>query len=171
MSLKICHINEDYIKYLMNFDHKVTLVKDSGKMRPYVGVVFVIGTYKYFAPLSSPKKGKDGSLTEKYKNKFSKNSSPLYERIENLKYGTLQLNNMIPVPESELIEFDIETEQDADYKTVLKDQFIYIDNHKERIVKKANRLYGFVTKSKIEAFVNMSCEFKMLETKCDEYQK
>lgn len=41
---------------------------------------------------------------------------------------------------------------------MLKDPFIFIDNHKEGIVEKANRLYGVVTKSKIEAFGNMTCE-------------
>ena len=117
------------------------------------------------------KKDKDGNLTEKYKNKFKRGSSPLFEKIENLKYGTIQINNMIPVPESELIPFDIEAESDVTYKTVLTDQFIYIDNHKARILKKAQNLYKFVTEKKMPAFVNMSCEFKLLEEKCDSYSQ
>jgi len=169
MSLKFYHINEEYIKYLRTFDSKVTLVKDKGKERPYVGIVFTIGDYQYFAPLSSPKKDGNGNLTEKYKNKFRKNSSPLFEKIEDLKYGTLQINNMIPVPKSELILFDIETEENKHYKSVLKDQFIYIDNHKSRIIKKAHNLYKFVTEKKIQTFINMSCDFKLLERKCDIY--
>ena len=171
MSLKFYHINEEYIKYLRTYDQKVTLVKNAGKERPYIGIVFKINEYSYFAPLSSPKKNEHGELTEKYKRKFKKSGSPLFEKIEDLKYGTIQINNMIPVPQSELVTFDIEDEKDEDYKSVLKDQFIYIDNNEARILKKAQKLYQYVTEKKIPAFVGLSCEFKLLEQKCDEYSE
>jgi protein AbiQ len=171
MDLKFYHINKLYVNYLREFDNKVTLIKNSGKLRPYIGIVYKIDNYEYFAPLSSPKKDSNGNLLESYKNKYRNNPNPLYEQIDHLKYGTIQINNMIPVPSIELKEFDIKKEQDVKYKSVLLDQLIYIDNHKEKILKKANRLYEFVTKHKITKFIQLSCDFKLLEGKCDEYIK
>lgn len=168
--LKIYHVTEEYIRYLRNFDNKVTIIKDYGKARPYVGEVFQINQFKYFAPFSSPEKDNDGNLTEDYKKYYKKNNNPTYEKIEDLKYGTIQINNMIPVSEQELIYFEIEQIEDENYKVILSDQFIYCDNNKERIINKAKKLYKYVVISKNPHFANLSCNFKLLEQRCKEYE-
>ncbi len=168
-TLKIYHVNEEYIKYLRNFDKKVTIVKETGKARPYVGIVFEINEFKYFAPFSSPEKDSNGNLTEEYIRCFKSNSQVTYEKIENLKYGTIQINNMIPIPDSELISFEIDDIEDINYKRILEDEFIYCDDNKVRIIKKAQKLYRYVDVSKNPHFVNISCNFKLLEKKCKEY--
>jgi len=168
--LKIYHVQEEYIKFLRKYDDKVTIIKEHGKPRPYVGIVYEINGFKYFAPFSSPEKDDDGNLTEDYKKCFSRNSNPTYEKIEELKYGTIQINNMIPVPETELIYFEIDNIEDKNYRTILKDQFVYCDNNKERILNKANKLYKMVTVFKQPHFVGLSCRFKLLEQKCKEYE-
>ncbi|HPJ89646.1 MAG TPA: type III toxin-antitoxin system ToxN/AbiQ family toxin [Thermotogota bacterium] len=169
MKLKFYYIENSYIQFLRNFDNKVTIIKSTGKTRPYVGIVYSINTYEYFAPLSSPKYAQNGTLSMKYKNKYKDKKSPLFEPINDLKHGTIQINNMIPVPSSELIKFDIKNVQDSDYRSLLLNQYIYIDNNKKTIYKKAKRLYDFVTKHEIPKFINLSCDFKLLEEKCDEY--
>lgn len=169
-SLKLYHVEKDYISFLREFDRKVTIVKENGKLRPYVGIVYEIEGFNYFAPFSSPEKDENGELTEEYKQYFDKNNKTTYERIEDLKYGTININNMIPVPNSQLISFNIDDIEDKQYQSILKDQFIYCDNNKTRIIGKANKLYKQVTKNKIPHFVNLSCNFKLIEQKCREYE-
>jgi protein AbiQ len=168
--LGIYHVQEEYIKYLRKFDKKVTIIKDSGKSRPFVGIVYQINEFKYFAPFSSPEKDENGNITEEYKKYFNKNNVPAYERISDLKYGVILINNMIPIPESELIFFKIDDIQDENYKNILKDQFIYCDDNKQKIIDKAFKLYKLVVKNKQPHFANISCKFKLLEKKCLEYQ-
>ena len=52
--LKLYFIDNNYIDYLRKFDGKVTYNKVPN--RPYVGVVYEYNNFKYFSPLSSPKK-------------------------------------------------------------------------------------------------------------------
>lgn len=52
-NLKIYYLKNDYIDYLRQFDNKVAYNKNS--TRPYVGIVYRINEFNYFAPLSSPK--------------------------------------------------------------------------------------------------------------------
>lgn len=46
-------IDDNYIKYLSRFDKHIAFNKK--EKRPYVGIVFTIENYYYFAPLFSPK--------------------------------------------------------------------------------------------------------------------
>ena len=169
-TLKIYHVQQEYIRYLRQFDKKVTIIKDTGNARPYVGIVFQINGLNYFAPFSSPEKDDDGNLIVEYKNYFNKNNVPTYERIDDLKYGVILINNMIPIMESQLIYFDIDGIQDEKYKSILKDEFIYCNDNKERIINKAKKLYKLVTNYKQVHFVKLSCDFKLLEQKCLEYE-
>ena len=51
--LKFYNIDDEYIKYLYQFDKKVPYNKNS--KRPYIGIVLEIRGTKYFAPMFSPK--------------------------------------------------------------------------------------------------------------------
>ena len=46
-------IDDDYIKYLSNFDKHIAYNKN--QKRPYIGVVIIVNKHYYFAPLFSPK--------------------------------------------------------------------------------------------------------------------
>lgn len=48
-------IDYKYCDYLRNFDSKVCYNKGKKELRPFVGVLFTIDNFEYFAPLSSPK--------------------------------------------------------------------------------------------------------------------
>jgi hypothetical protein len=37
-SLHIYYVKNEYIEFLRNFDKKVTIIKDSEKQRPYIGI-------------------------------------------------------------------------------------------------------------------------------------
>lgn len=168
-SFKIYYVQDDYVKFLRSFDDKVTIIKEAGKSRPFVGIIYTINDFKYFAPFSSPEKDEDGNITQEYKNYFKKNNNPTYERIEDLKYGIIRINNMIPIPESEIINFEIDDIQDENYKQILQDQFIYCNNNKTRILHKANKLYNQVTIKKVRHYIQLSCNYSLLEAKCMEY--
>ena len=58
MEFRLCTIDKNYIDYLRS-DSKLSNVfdnkDDSDFVRKYLGVVFRVGNYYYYAPLSSPK--------------------------------------------------------------------------------------------------------------------
>ena len=51
--MRIYRIKDEYIDFLRKYDKKVS--KNKKETRPFVGIVFEINNFKYFAPLSSPK--------------------------------------------------------------------------------------------------------------------
>ncbi len=53
--LKLVKVDSEYCDYLRQFDERVSFNYGRKELRPFVGVLFMVGNYKYFAPLSSPK--------------------------------------------------------------------------------------------------------------------
>ena len=53
--LKIVKVNTNYCDYWRRFDNKVSYNKHEKELRPFIGILFSIENYEYFAPLSSPK--------------------------------------------------------------------------------------------------------------------
>lgn len=155
--IKFYNIDNDYIKYLHQFDKKVPFNKQ--QRRPYVGIVIQIENINYFAPLFSPKKSHT---------KYSDN--PTYIRIGE-QYGIIRFNNMISVDETCLNYIDFNQIEDKKYKNLLLAQNVFIQKNTEKIRKKAEKLYKWVTKDKKEFFVELSCNFKLLEEKSVLYSK
>ena len=54
-NFKIVSVDTDYCDYLRKFDPKVIYKKKKKKLRPFIGVLFKIDKWEYFAPLSKPK--------------------------------------------------------------------------------------------------------------------
>ena len=98
-SLRIYRISEQYIRFLNSRDSKVQYNK--GVRRPYVGVVFSFGGFKYFVPMESPKPNHANIKPGKH-----------IIKLAGGKYGMLGFNNMVPVHKDALIEFDFDTEPD-----------------------------------------------------------
>lgn len=48
--MRIYRIKDEYIDFLRKYDEKVS--KNKEETRPFVGIVFEINNFKYFAPLS-----------------------------------------------------------------------------------------------------------------------
>ena len=98
MSIRIVEISDSYINYLKDFFPHTMMDNKEGRRthtRKYIGIVFEIGTFKYFAPMSSPKQSdynSDGSV---------RSSSKIVLRMidsvtTNPKLlGTIKLNNQV----------------------------------------------------------------------------
>ena len=127
--LILIRIDEEYISYLRKYDSKVqinssALHKDN---KPFVGVLFEINNLKYFVPISSNKKDKLSRMFNKYVETGKKPIDMFFiEETCNDKrklLSVLNLNNMIPVCDKAIINYNIS--QDKDYFLLRKEIEFY----------------------------------------------
>ena len=154
-------IDENYIKYLENFDNRVSKSYDNKSKRPFIGIVLKVEDFLYFAPFTSPKK----------KHLKMKNSVD-FLKLDEGKLGAINFNNMIPVPRQQCIKIDVQNEKDIKYKMLLYKQIKWC-NKKENtkiILNKAAKLYEKVNRNKVPLnIINRCCNFKILEEKSKKY--
>ena len=192
--MELYEVTVDYVKYLRTFEPKKILSNaDEKNKRKFLGVITQKNGYNYVIPLSSPKYLKD------YKIKgYSEDTLPsdfsfvsYKDRIELLKdttvpvvymydkdskgeidfFGKLQCNNMIPVPESELVSFDINTVSDIAYKSLLQKQVQFLRKNEPDIIKKhINPVYVNQKKKRMDIgyIKNATPDFDLLVSKCTE---
>jgi len=106
-NIRIYEIKSEYIKYLSNYQEHIFDQADGKGNRKYIGIVLELKGVKYFAPLSS------------YKDKHKK----MKEGVDFIKikdYAVINLNNMIPVPDNQIINIDINKEKNPNYKYLLQ---------------------------------------------------
>lgn len=165
MKIDLVNVNYEYGDYLRKEDFRVPYLSDEKRLRPFVGVLFEINNTNYYAPLSSPK------------SKFFKMKNTIdFQKINNGKWGAINFNNMIPVPETEIFPVDIieditdsiETKQ---YKSLLIEQLNWCQRNRELIEKKALKLYNTVLKGSNIKLINRCCDFKLLEERCLDYER
>ena len=159
-------INDNYIKYLSQFDKHIAYSKN--EKRPYIGVVIIVKEHYYFAPLFSPKQKhktyKDNLTFFKIVNSKTKNN-----------LGIIRFSDMIPVPPESICLLDTKNTS-YEYKRLLSEQHSYINKteNKLKILEKAEKIYNIVTqnnKNKMTKFYkDLSCNFKLLEEKSAEYK-
>lgn len=156
-TLKIYYLDENYINYLRKFDSRVAYNK---KMTlPYIGVVYTLNGLNYFAPLSSPKP-KHLKMSDKAIDIF---------KIRNGELGIININNMIPTP-IECITEVLPTITDEEYKTLVKDQTTFINNHKKDLFTKIRYFTLQYDKGNLlEKVKERCCDFRLLEEKCHDY--
>ena len=178
--MKIVEVSDRYINYLKEYFPKTLLDNKQGcrkHTRKYLGVIFKINEYNYFAPLSSPKKSdylENGAIRK------SSVSIIRMTRIYNNKIvllGTIKLNNMIPVPQSEIIIYNIENERDKKYQDLIKNEQFWIQRNTDKIIKQGLNLYNnkINEKNLINVknlkFYESIIPFKEAEIICDEFAK
>lgn len=85
--------------------------------------------------------------------------------------AVLNMNNMIPVPQSCIIPFDFEEIQDKQYRNLLKKEFSICRNKKSSIQTKAQTVHQFVTlePEKHQKMLAYCVDFKKIETFCLSY--
>lgn len=119
--LKLVKINSEYCDYLREFDQKVPYNFDKKKNRPFVGVLFKVGDYKYFAPLTSPKE----------KHLRMKNSID-FLRLDGGKLGAINFNNMIPVKNDNITLIDLKQDlsviNDEKYKKIVTEPNFLVES-------------------------------------------
>lgn len=155
-NFKLYRVSDQYIRFLRGADHRVQDNKDA--KRPYVGVVLLVGQFRYFVPMESPKP-----------NHANIKPGVHIMRIDNGRYGLLGFNNMIPIPNSALIPFDINSEPDPQYADLLRRQITFLNRHKADVMDHASKTYHQVTSGKNKFLLGISCNFKKLERCCKRY--
>lgn len=159
--LKFYTVTEEYMIYLKKYDEKVMDNRGVKNKRPYIGVLFEIDRKKYLAPLSSPKP----------KHLTMKNSLD-FVKINQGKFGVINLNNMFPVIEEVIIEKNINLEEDNKYKELLVNQLDWCNKmeNRDNIYRKVEKLYKEILNKKEQSrFWNRCCDFSLLEEKAIEF--
>lgn len=161
---KLVTINSKYCDFLRKYDYRVTYNAKEKETRPFVGILFEIGEYNYFAPLSSPKP----------KHLKMKNNIDFY-KIDSGKLGAVNFNNMIPVPETEYQVINVNTKYsnqfDITYQNLLRNQLRWLNRNGKGLREKAKVLYYKRINNKLSDSVkNRCCNYKLLEEKTKEYK-
>lgn len=155
--MKLYTVTDAYIAYLKGIDSKV--LNNYGGIRPYVGIIIEIGGHKYLAPLTSYKAKQE---------KLNNNLPTIFKVHEkgdpSNKLGLIQLNNMIPVLESEIILIDLPAQEEK-YKKLLEFQIAYIKSEQDTLKKRAEKLYELVSIKNHAHYSALSCDFNLLEAK------
>ncbi|MBB4406391.1 type III toxin-antitoxin system ToxN/AbiQ family toxin [Agrobacterium radiobacter] len=156
-------VSDDYIAFLQKHDGRVYNNGGNGykSKKAYIGIVLEIGSHKFVAPLTSYKPAQDriqSSACSAFK---------LHERTNpSNKLGMVALNNMIPVPDDQITELDIEA-QDSKYKRLLYKQYEFIKANQTEIMGRAAKLYEHVVIKRTDFYVKISCDIPKL---VDEYK-
>ncbi len=166
-------ISDEYIEYLQKSEPHVMSNKVTERTyhRKYIGIIEELNGFKYFVPLSSPKAKdyKDG--------KIKKDSlATIYIKDNKNLFATLRFNNMIPVPESEIINFDLNDEGDFQYKLIVLNELFFIRKNSSKIEKTAKNLYNAKKNQPNEpvfkqAILKITVDFSKLEELCRIYKR
>ncbi len=164
INLKIVRIDSNYCDFLRKYDNKVIYNKNDKELRPFIGILFSINDYEYFAPLSSPKP----------KHQKMKNSLDFF-KIKDGELGAINFNNMIPVKENNysLINLNekVSTMEELKYQKLLREQLLWLNASYYQIKNKSMKLYNLYNNGKLpENIKSRCCNFKLLEEKSEEYE-
>ena len=146
--IDVYEVKDAYIEYL-RIDKRFNKVYDPKILvrthtRKYIGVVLTINNFKYFAPFSSPKNSDfniDGTVRKSTISilRMTKDNQKRIDGKELL--GTITINNMIPVPDTEIVKYDVDNETDIDYKNLVLDEMRWVEKNDNEIIEKSRNLY------------------------------
>lgn len=164
MSFSFYMVDAEYCDYLRKSDPCVPYTMDRKAIRPFVGIVFSVNGFHYYAPLTSPK---PKHLHMKSQIDFLK--------INGGEWGAINFNNMIPVHPSclkkvEMKILETDSKQDVAYKNLLANQLSWCNSHREIILKQAQKLYQTIVGGK--AWGNLAsrcCNFALDERQYELY--
>ena len=167
-------VDKNYIKYLIRFDSRVGYVEYGEKLKLHVGVLLTVNSYRYYVPISSakPKHQRMSNNLDFHK---------LQDADTGYLYAVLNLNNMIPVPDSCITQlkynqveqfrsFSNEKEKN-DYIYLLQKEKAIIDSMQSAIQRKAEKLYEKCLRIPESSLASRCCNFKLLEEKSSTYSK
>ena len=91
-------------------------------------------------------------------------------KISNGKYGVINFNNMVPVPEKEIIEIDYTAIKDKEYLSLLENQIRWSLLNSSKIKKHAEKLRERSMKNKLPNRIkSRCCDFSLLEKQLEKY--
>jgi protein AbiQ len=156
------HVSDSYINFLKGIDSRVCHNKSDQNQKPYIGVVMKIGEIDYLAPLTSHKE---------QQNYLSKDNPTVFKLHgvgdEDDKLGMIQINNMIPIIESEINKIDFSLEEEK-YRFLLQKQYKFILSKQAKIQKRAKVLHDAIVEKKEPIYPQFHvrcCDFALLEAK------
>lgn len=156
-NIRIYEVKSAYINYLSHYQKHIFSHTDGKDNRKYIGIVFEINGIKYFAPLSS----------------FKDKHKQMKEGIDFIKikhYAVINLNNMIPVPNNQIITIDINKEENASYRYLLQAESREINRQKNRIRKNAEIVYSHKKRNGVSTpLAKRTNNFELLENLCQKY--
>ncbi len=163
INLRIVRVDSDYCDYLRKFDNKVAYNKNEKELRPFIGILFEIDNFEYFAPLSSPKE----------KHKSMKNTLDFF-KIDGGELGAVNFNNMIPVSSRNYSIIDLHKEtltiEEFKYQKLLIEQLNWLNANYYQVKNKSFKLYQLYNNGNLPQNIKLRCcNFKLLEEKCKEY--
>ena len=173
--MELYSVTDGYIDYLKSVHTHVYSNKEITRIntRKYLGVVFENNGYKYFIPLSSPKES--DFILDRGGKRIIRKDTYLILRIVSQKHdgdelrGTVRIANMIPVPDSELIYFDVEGEKDIKYKNLVMEELEYIRKYGNKIVSRAKNVYNKHKNGSKEKVMEYCLDYTDLERMHDEW--
>jgi len=167
-------VDKNYIKYLIQFDSRVGYVEYGEKLKLHVGVLLPVNDCRYYVPISSakPKHQRMSNSLDFHK---------LQDTDTGYLYAVLNLNNMIPVPDSCITQlkynqieqfrsFSNEKEKN-DYIYLLQKEKAIMDSIQSTLRNKAEKLYAKCLRIPDSSLASRCCNFKLLEEKCNSYLK
>ncbi len=165
-------VDKNYINYLTQFDSRVGYVEYGERLKLHLGILLTIEDFHYYVPISSakPKHQKMSNSLDFHK---------LQDESTGYLYAVLNINNMIPVPDSCLTQlkynqvenfrsFNNEKEK-TDYIYLLQKEKALIDNVQDILQNKAMKLYQRCIAQPKSSLATRCCNFKVLEEKCRSY--
>ena len=160
MSFSFYRADAQYCDFLRKSDPCVPYTMDKKETRPFIGIVFSLNGYNYYAPLTSPK---PKHLTMKNQIDFLK--------INGGVWGAINFNNMIPIHIDSLQPVDMKilpTDDKAttDYKNLLANQLSWCNTAENVafITGKAQKLYDtIVGKTAWKQLTARCCNFPIDE--------
>lgn len=165
-------VDKNYTRYLIQFDSHVGYVEYGDKIKLHLGILLTVNNCHYYVPISSAKP----------KHRHMSNNldfHKLQDADTGYLYAVLNLNNMIPVPDSCITQlkynqiaqfrsFNSQKEKD-DYIYLLQKEKTIIDGIQSTLQCKAEKLYQKCLQMPNSSLASRCCNFKLLEDKCHTY--
>ncbi|OON87289.1 type III toxin-antitoxin system ToxN/AbiQ family toxin [Pyramidobacter sp. YE332] len=145
--LKNAEIEKRGVSRVPNMDYGV-----SRKRKFLCGVVLQVREMNYYVPVTSFKQQKPDNF--------------LIQADNGQIVASLRFNYMFPVPKSALSLRSIDDEPDRAYRALLAQELRFCIKNQERIQYLAERTYKRVLLGKNPGLVANSCDFLLLEHKC-----
>lgn len=146
--MDLYYIDSSYCRYLRLYDALVPY-NEGVKKRPFVGVVIMIHSIAFFAPLTSPK------LKHRKMNRQID-----FLKIDDGKLGGVNLNNMIPVQEGLYYKASFQAASINEYTALLQRQLHWCKLHQKEINERAQFLFQSVVLHQApKAVMERCCDF------------
>jgi protein AbiQ len=156
-------INSNYVAFLTNaeiekrgFSRVPSLeYADNQKMKFFCGIVLQVNNMDYYVPVTS------------YKHQMPDNF--LIKADNGHVVSSLRFNYMFPIPQGLISIRKISEETDLAYRALLSQELRYCIKNQDTIRNLAQRTYKRVILGKDKGLVVNSCDFTLLEQKCNEW--